>query len=50
MATNYDFFYNVPYPFGVVKNFLDLNEDGASCDSTEEDILTNKPHVFAVGA
>lgn len=23
--------------------------DGAGCNSTEEDMLMNKPHVFAVG-
>ena len=57
MATNYNFLYNVPYPLGIVKylnpksfHTFDLNEDGAVCNSTEEDILMNEPCVFAVGA
>ena len=29
---------------------FDLNEGGAGCNSTEEDILVNEPRVFAVGA
>ena len=54
MATNYDFFYSVPYPLGIVKYFhclstplstplsipqFDLNEYGAGCNSTEETLL-----------
>ena len=57
MVTNYDFFYDLPFPLGIINtlnpkffHIFDLNEDGASCNSTEEDILTKEPHVFAEGA
>ena len=57
MATNYDFFYKIPYPSVIVNTFInpkffhtfDLNEEGAGYNSPEEDILTNEQRVFAVG-
>ena len=39
-------------PLTLNPNFFhafDLNEDSTGCDSTEEDILMNELHVFAVG-
>ena len=57
MATNYNFFYNIPYPLGIIKYFkskvfphLWFKRGSAGFNSTEQDILMNEPHVFAVGA